>query len=303
MIQKIMTIFILSILFLIAQEDFLKGVKAEGLMLDRIEAVPVEIVKEIEDKGYHYWDSYILSYAYSPDSSLIAEERTEKPGGRIIGLWILDTNTNTERRIVEGLVEDFKWSPSGKYLSFIRLEYVDDPLYDKLPRTPFFNRERLCVYDMQTGETHSVVFIKGRNIEHFWSPTHDYLAYSYVDNEKRKYMLAVFVPENNKSRVLDELILCDLWNFCWSPDGEMIIYTKPLKMDMNIDEEVPLDSEIFVVNRDGSGKVQITDSPESEIFVKWLPDGKQIITELIRRPGQGMAPEYLNLILKKREQK
>ena len=303
MIKKITIMLVLGLIPLIAQEDFLKGVKAEDLMLDRIEAVPIEIVKEIEDKGYHYWDSYILSYAYSPDSSLIAEERTEKPGGKIIGLWILDPKTNTERRIVEGLVEDFKWSPSSKYLSFIQLEYVENPADDKLPRKPFFNTARLCLYDNQTGEVRNIVFMGGLGIRHFWSPTHDYLAYRSVDDdEKNKYALVIFDAENNKIYTVDKLMRFILWNFSWSPNGDMLAYTKPLKVDRYINEEAPIESEVFIVNYDGTGKKQITNTPESEVFVKWLPEGKKIVTEVVENPAEeGYSPKYKYYLLKKGE--
>jgi hypothetical protein len=119
MIKKTITMLMLCLLPLIAQDDFLKGVRAEDLSLDRIEAVPAEIVEEIENMentGMDYWSCTILSVAYSPDSTLIAELRADKPGGRIIGLLLVDSKTNTEKMIVDGIFEDLQWSPSGRYL-------------------------------------------------------------------------------------------------------------------------------------------------------------------------------------------
>ena len=296
MIKKTITIIMLSVLPLIAQEDFLAGVKAEDLMLDRIEPVPAEIAKEIEDRRFDYWDEPILSVACSPDTALIAEARTEKPGGRVIGLWIIGSKTNTEKKIVEGIVDDLKWSPSGKYLSFIKLEYVANPADDKLPRKPFFNTDRLCLYDNQVGEIKNIVSMGGLSIEHSWSPFDNYLAYSYRD--KGKYILAIFNAENNKNTIVDELIYCDLWNFSWSPNGRMLAYTKPLKMDRYINEEAPIESEVFIVNYDGTGKKQITNTPESEIYVKWLSDGSRIITEVVIDPEE-YTWGYHYLVLKK----
>jgi len=303
MIKKTITILMLSLLPLIAQEDFLKGVKAENLMLDRVEAAPTEIVEEIENKGLGYWDGPILTVIYSPDSMVIAEERFEKPGGRVSGLWIIDTKTNIENKIIDGIVEDLKWSPSGKYLSFIKMDYVSQNSINDNCRKPVFNCEHLCIYNTETKKIDIIVSIIGRSLQHCWSSAGDYLAYSYVSNNTDRYLFEVFDAQRNKSYVIDELILCGLWNFSWSPDGEMIAYTKPLEIDRNVDEEVPLEAEVYVVNRDGSGKTQITDTPEIELFIKWLSDGRHIITEIIRRPGEGIAPEYFKLILKKREKK
>jgi len=300
MFKKIAIILVLSLLRLIAQENFLKGVRAENLMLDRIELVPAEIAKEIEDRGPNYWFEYFPSYVYSPDSLLIAEKRTEKPEGRTIGIWLLDARKETEKRIVHGIAYDLKWAPSGKYLSFIRLEAEPGKLFHG---RPIYNHERLCVYNTLIDETNSIVFMKGRAIQYSWSPTNDYLVYSYINDTTGQYELCVFNAEKNETIILDSFILCDLWNFSWSPDGKMIVYTKPLKMDIYIDEEVPLEAEIFVINSDGSGKTQITNTPESELFVKWFAGGKWLITEIVKNPAEGYMPEYRYYILKKERNK
>lgn len=295
MIKKTITIMMLSVLPLIAQEDFLAGVKAEDLMLDRIEAVPVEIVSETEGE-LDYWITPSNDIAYSPDSSYIAEERHEKPGGRAIGVWIIDTEKKVEKRITDKITASLEWSPSGKYLAFVQFELIPDTSLQGKRLQPKFNSERLCIYNHQTGEIKSIAFMKGLAIEHSWSPFDNYLAYSYRD--KGKYILAIFNAENNKNTIVDELIYCDLWNFSWSPNGRMLAYTKPLKMDRYINEEAPIESEVFIVNYDGTGKKQITNTPESEIYVKWLSDGSRIITEVVIDPEE-YTWRYHYLVLKK----
>ena len=296
MIKKIIIMLGLCLIPLIAQEDFLVGVKAEDLMLDKIEAVPAEIIREIEDRD-DYWcipPAYSLT-VYSLDSTLIAEVRLDVKS-RPIGLWLKNLKMDTEKMIVDGLIEDLKWSPSGKYLSFIKLEYVANPADDKLPRKPFFNTDRLCLYDNQIGEIKNIVSTGGLSTEHSWAPFDNYLAYSYRD--KGKYILAIYNAENNKNTIVDELIYCDLWNFSWSPNGRMLAYTKPLKMDRYINEEAPIESEVFVVNYDGTGKKQITNTPESEVYVKWLSNGSRIITEVVIDPEE-YTWGYHYLVLKK----
>ena len=52
----------------------------------------------------------------------------------------------------------------------------------------------------------------------------------------------------------------------WSPDGKMIAFRS--ERDDNLD--------IFVMNADGSGQTNLTNSPASEAGPAWSPDGKKI---------------------------
>jgi Tol biopolymer transport system component len=80
----------------------------------------------------------------------------------------------------------------------------------------------------------------------------------------------------------------------------MIIYTKPLQVDQLINEELPLKSEIFIADRYGYKKRQLTNTPVCEIFVKWMNDGKNIITEIVQHPErENYYFESYNLLLKK----
>ncbi|MGB9721908.1 MAG: TolB family protein [bacterium] len=296
---------IISLLPLFAQEDFLKGVRAEDLMLERIEKVPAEVVKDLSNEWgvipLEYWSEIGFSPAYSPDSTLIAAECTKKPGGRITGLWILDRNTNTKMRVVEGLVEDFKWSSGSKYLSFIQLEYINPSgIVESRDRPPYFNHERLCVYNIQTGKIKSIFDLGRFSLEHCWSPKYDYLAYSGLYHNSFKF--AVYNAERDTEYIIDTTFAWrgELWNFSWSPDGNKLVYTKPLKMDFSVSDEIPVKSEVFVVNYDGTGRTQLTDTPVSEMYVKWLQDGK-IITEVVRQP-EDPCYEHFYMILKRRKQ-
>lgn len=54
----------------------------------------------------------------------------------------------------------------------------------------------------------------------------------------------------------------------WSPDGTKLLFTR--RLDDSIGRE------IFVINTDGTGEVQLTDAPNSSYFPQWSPDGTQI---------------------------
>jgi len=293
MIRKAISILMLTLLPILAQ-DFLKGVKAEDLMLDRIEAAPVNIVKEIEN-SYDNWFHPTLFTAYSADSSVTAAIIIDKSKSK--GIRIIDKITKTEKQIDKEHIEDIAVSADGNYLAFIEVLPLPEVLYRG---TPVYSNERLCVYNLKTDDIETVVSIKGRNIYHSWSPIGSYLGFCYVNDKTGQYEFCIFDAGHNETRKLDSFLLCDLWNFSWSPNGEMIVYTKPLKMDVYINEEVPLEAEIFIVNRDGSGKKQITNTSASELFVKWLPDGKKIITGVVENPAEeGYNPKYKYYLLKK----
>ncbi|MGB3342263.1 MAG: hypothetical protein WBB37_12385 [bacterium] len=303
MVKCTITLLTVSIGCLLAQENFLQGVRAEGLMLDRTDAITSEIKKEIEEKGIDYWFLSTGDRIYSRDRTLIAEERKEKTSGKSLGLWVVDTKEKSETQITPSIVSSMEWSADNKYLAYVQYEFIPDPKLAKRSRKPAFNSERLCIYNHQSGEISSIVAMKGYAIKHKWSPVGNRLAYTYVDHELERYILMVFDVESNKMYQIDEILLCDLWNFDWAPNGEMLVYAKPLEIDRLVNEEVPLKSDIFLANYDSGDKMQLTISSEAELFVRWLPDGMHIISELVQEPINGYDPIYRSLVLQKKELK
>lgn len=303
MIKSTLAVLLINIMYLSAQSNFLPGVRTEGLMLDRTDVITNEIKKEIEKKGIDYWFLSTDDITYSVDRSFVAEERKKKISGRPLGLWILDTKSNIEIHITSNIISSMEWSVDNKYLAYVQYEFTPDPKIANRSRNPVFNRERLCVYNHQSGKVDSVVFMKGFAIKHKWSPVRNRLAYSYVDNESKRYALVVLDLEADESFLIDNIILCDLWNFDWAPTGEMLVYTKPLEIDRLVNEEVPLKSEIYIVDYDGRNKTQLTESSEAELFVKWLPDGMNIVTEVVRDPASGYAPTHRIISLRRKEGK
>jgi TolB protein len=66
----------------------------------------------------------------------------------------------------------------------------------------------------------------------------------------------------------------------WSPDGKRIVY-RDSRRGVNHDDE------IFVMNADGSGQMNLSNSPSSEEWGPgWSPDGKQIAFNSTREGGR-----------------
>jgi Tol biopolymer transport system component len=264
------------------QADFLEDVKANDLMLDTIETPSDSILQMIGDVSldswYDYWFGKIEYFAmYSPDSSKVAEERQDKPG-RPIGLWIVDHKTATEEQIVDGVVSDSKWSRSGRYIAFTTMTPVEMLVQGGLSQA---HDRGLWVYDVDSKQVAIVPVVAGAYYQ--WSPAGDFLACKHLDSAAQ-WQLTVYEAEKKKAAVLDRVMFSEPWNFSWSPNGEMLAYVLATKAEGHV-ECSPVESEVYVINRNGSGKTQITTTPQPEILVKWQPDGKSIMVErFIEKP-------------------
>jgi TolB protein len=67
----------------------------------------------------------------------------------------------------------------------------------------------------------------------------------------------------------------------WSPDGQTLLFTAHATSDSPTN---PTHAEIYRINRDGTGLVQLTDNLEEERAASWSPDGTKIVF-MARRGG------------------
>jgi len=67
----------------------------------------------------------------------------------------------------------------------------------------------------------------------------------------------------------------------WSPDGQALLFTAHATSDSPTN---PTHAEIYRINRDGTGLVQLTDNLEEERAASWSPDGTKIVF-MARRGG------------------
>jgi len=63
------------------------------------------------------------------------------------------------------------------------------------------------------------------------------------------------------------------WHPSWSPDGQKIVFVKIQTGDSG---RLWSESDIWIVNVDGTELRQVTDLPGSELYPSWSPDGKRI---------------------------
>ena len=80
----------LSFLSLIAQENFLAGIRAEGLMLDRIEVPSVEDTIGISNWGKFFFN--IANIQTSPDNKMRIRVMDD-------GIWVVDYESKVRNHI------------------------------------------------------------------------------------------------------------------------------------------------------------------------------------------------------------
>jgi Tol biopolymer transport system component len=281
-----------------AQSVMLEGVRAQDLSIQKTEVITDPTQIKIYNQN-DFWFPPTNDIAYVPDSQLLAEERYIKPGGIATGLWIVDQRTQQEKKITDKATKSLEWSSDGRYLAYVQFELWPDASLDNSKIKPKFNSERLCIYDSKTNDIIDVASMFGIGIVHKWSSTHNFLAYqSTCTNEKDKYSLDVYDIDNDITYHIDTIERMIVWNFSWAPSGEILAYTKPLEINRYINEEIAIKADVFLVNYDGSGNKQLTNTSEVETFVKWEEMGSKIITEIVRFPEEGYESEYTQITLK-----
>ena len=93
------------------------------------------------------------------------------------------------------------------------------------------------------------------------------------------------ITKNNPVLTSDIMTPEVLWSFGRlgdvqvSPDGEKILYG----VSYYSIEQNKSNRELFMMNTDGSGKVQLTETPQNEFNAIWHPDGNGLYTSLQHR--------------------
>jgi Tol biopolymer transport system component len=221
----------------------------------------------------------------------------------VIGILLVDISKGSERQIIEGSCSEIKWSATGRFFAYVRL----NPVRAENGSIAAYSDEQLYVYNIETGEKILVMSITGRSIEYLWSPVGDRIAFLCSSDNGIHLGLYVYDTMNDLTK-LDSLPCVEV-NFSWSPDGKMIAYPFPEKVTTGPPtwEAYSEDSDVYIMNSDGSDKTRITNTLYIEQYVKWLHDGKSIIVERFKNapePGYGGGEtEVVILKLKKREEK
>ncbi len=222
------------------------------------------------------WQIYLIHADGSGKTKVAVDgvggyEPNWSPDGRKIvfqdnGLKIVDLDSGETVRIPlnvksgslenEYLVKP-AWSPDGQWIAFLNENGTEGDIY--LVRPDGSNLKRLTASNDISRDGNLV-----------WSPDGKQLAFSAHRNGN----VEVFLLDVQDALRGDtaSLQLTDSQSFArnlvtsWSPDGSRIAFSSD--RDGN--------TEIYIMNADGSGIVRLTDHPDSDMEPAWSPDGKMI---------------------------
>lgn len=159
------------------------------------------------------------------------------------------------------------WSPKGDRIAFVsdRGEWGDSDLWVMSPDGSNANR---------IAEN---VLMEARPA---WSPDGSWIAF-YGTLAGGPGGIYRITPEGAGFQTL----VAPVWHLArpeWSPDSEKILYST----NANLLAPAPeVDTDIWVVNRDGTNPRQLTNHPASDINPSWSPDGSRIVFQS-NRDGQ-----------------
>ncbi len=160
-----------------------------------------------------------------------------------------------------------EWSPNGKRAAVIT--------FDKRGYTPY-------VIDLKTGKSKNLIDLgipeaKTGYRSLSWSPDGNWVTMIdswYVNN----IIIHGFICKVNVVNGKYVRLTKDPWMHpdkpTWSPDGKRIAFSGLKEPKV---AGVPANSEIFVMNADGSNLTNLTDHPAWEEYPTWSPDGKKIV--------------------------
>ena len=203
-------------------------------------------------------DASDLAPAWSPDGSRIAFAREGRPAGADTGnadIYVVNADGTDLVRLTRDPVMEYSptWSADGSRIAFIGYDLASGGR----PPSP------LRLYVMNADGT-DVRAIGPENVEGpAWSPDGSEIA--YVDTETGALM-AVHPDGTGGRLILDAAGLVGgahlVDGAAWSPDGSRIVLVAGPSSDT---------THVFVVNRDGSDVVQLTNGNASEAAPAWGP--------------------------------
>jgi dipeptidyl aminopeptidase/acylaminoacyl peptidase len=173
-------------------------------------------------------------FAFAPDGQTVAFTRGGDDGDEV---WLMGADGTDRRRLAgPGRFGDLVWSPDGTALAFVRLD-----------REPG--------YEGRVGEITVADDLGWRHL-------------GLGEREGRLRQAHVLELETGEVRALPAPNL-DVRELAWSPDGRRLVLSAKHRRALGR----TLDTELWIVARDGTGLRRLSRNPGPDIHPIWLDDG------------------------------
>jgi Tol biopolymer transport system component len=140
---------------------------------------------------------------------------------------------------------------------------------------------RLQIFTQKPDESNRrQLTFEGDNGRPDWSPDGKKIVFGSIRNN-RSWIAVMDVDGSHQKSLAEGTSDPD-----WSPDGKQIAFTHP---SFSTDGQVQ--SQIWVMNADGSNIRQVTHSNSFKGGPSWSPDGKQMVFILVKNPGSPNDPQ------------
>ncbi len=189
--------------------------------------------------------------AWSPDGKYIAYLHSEGsaiyPPGMRTYLYLMRSDGSDQRQIASDVAGGIQWSPDGTRLAFVAYGNGGSEIH------------RVNVDG--SSEARITVTISS-NGPYSWLPDGRHISLLSAGPD---FHLIVIDVDTLKTEELTRFDLLDrVGPPSWSPDGKRVVFIGYDHSNPNVAAE-----EIYVMNRDGSGLVRLTDNPGKQYCLNW----------------------------------
>jgi Tol biopolymer transport system component len=202
--------------------------------------------------------------AWSPDGSRIAFT-SDRSGS--LKIWVMNANGTGQTQLTSGEGRDYSstWSPDGSRIAF---------------RSDRDGNAEIYTMNADGSDLQRLTNSPASDNSPAWGPDGRIL---FVTDRGTGFKSTVWVMNGDGSgqhRFTPSSFYWNTWRPVWSPDGTRVI--------MQADRDFPVgNTELYVVNTDGSGLQRLTKYPGKDDWPTWSPDGQRVAFARGPSPYQG----------------
>ena len=223
--------------------------------------------------------------AWSPDGRMLAFTRGS--GFRPTDIWAMDADGGSVRRLTRDRRDELQpaWSPEGGRIAFVRVRRSE-------------SRPRSAIWLMNADGSGQRLITATRRLatKPVWSPDGARIAFTTIrlaSDERLATDLWVVNADGTGLAMLAPNAAAG----GWSPDGRRIAFERELPPpgEPCMDDACEHNSDIWVMNADGSGQVRLTTDSGRDGEPSWSPDGRRIVFSSDRFFGPGLSSELYTM--------